>query len=66
MDQVLRSEAVVSRNELSKRFVLVPLALDHLIERTDQTSDHNDRRVHRNEIDDLPNGGDLIVLLVVD
>ncbi len=66
MDKVLRIEAVESRNELRQLLFLVLCALEHLVERIDQASDHYNRRFHRNETDNLPNGGDLIVLVVVD
>ncbi len=43
VDQVLRSKAMEPRKDLRKRFILVPLALDHLVERIYQSSDDDDR-----------------------
>ncbi len=55
-----------SGNELRKRFILIPLALDHLVEQINQPSDDDDRRIDREKVDNFPHGWNLIILLVID
>ncbi len=55
-----------SRNKLRKRFIFVPLALDHFVEGVDQPGDYNNGKIDRYEVNNFPHGCNLIVLLVID